>query len=376
VEGAGSTSRTCGSAAARPLAIRNRRPARPEQVVVPHQQVAVLQDPSPTSPAQAESAAFGLVLTVLYQLADFALLPSIVGAEHLVEANGRIAGTQAANEIGGRGLGGLLVQATSAPAAVAVNAVTFLVSALSLRRIRLAPRPAPPADTAPPAAPAAASAWQDTVEGLRVALRHRYIRALLAEATTVNAFNEVFVLGLVLHAVRGLGMSAAELGLAFTASGAGSFAGAWFGARVTDRFGYGRVLLVTLVLGNSAPLALPVADRFGAAPLPVLCAAFVVMGVGIGIANVHAVTLRQVSTAEHLRGRVNAAYRLVSWGAIPVGASAGGFVAAHHGAFTAMTAGAAGIASATLWVALSAVPRLRRIEDAAADQPPTARGTA
>jgi hypothetical protein len=77
------------------------------------------------------------VLTVLYQIADFAFLPSVVRAGQLVDANGKIAAAQSANEIGGRGLGGFLVQAVSAPVAVAVNAVAFLGSALSLRRIRL-----------------------------------------------------------------------------------------------------------------------------------------------------------------------------------------------------------------------------------------------
>ena len=76
------------------------------------------------------------ILTVLYQLADFAFLPSVVDRAQLVDANGKIAASQSANEIGGRGLGGLLIQAISAPVAVAVNAVAFLVSALSLRRIR------------------------------------------------------------------------------------------------------------------------------------------------------------------------------------------------------------------------------------------------
>jgi hypothetical protein len=41
------------------------------------------------------------------------------------------------------------------------------------------------------------------------------------------------------------------------------------------------------------------------------------MGVGIGVANVHAVTLRQTAVSESVRGRVNAAYWLISWGAIP-----------------------------------------------------------
>jgi hypothetical protein len=61
---------------------------------------------------------------------------------------------------------------------------------------------------------------------------------------------------------------------------------------------------------------------------------------------------------------VNAAYRLISWGAIPLGAVAGGIVATHAGGQAAMIAGAAGISLATLWVVFSAVPRLRSIDAA------------
>ena len=301
------------------------------------------------------------ILTVLYQIADFSLLPSVVRSDQLVDANGKIAASQSANEIGGRGLGGLLIQALTAPVGVAVNAVAFLCSALSLRGIRLEAAPEPPTPPAP-----AQTARREIVEGLGLALRNRYVRALLGEATTFNVFNEIFILGLLLYGVHELGMGPAAIGLVFTAGGVGSFVGAWFGSRVTARFGYGRVLLATLVLGNSAPLGVVVLGGVGEAAVPVLCAIFVVMGVGIGVANVHAVSLRQTALPDHARGRVNAAYRLISWGAIPFGAAAGGLVAGHAGAEVAMISGAGGVALATLWVVFSAVPRLRRIEDASA----------
>jgi hypothetical protein len=143
------------------------------------------------------------LLTVLYQIADFAFLPSLVTRAQLVDANGKIAAAQSANEIGGRGLGGLLVQALSAPLAVSVNALGFLVSAGALSRIRV-PHPAEPAD-GQSSEPGTAARPRAT-DGLRLALRNRYVRPLLAEATTYNVFNEIFVIGLLLHAVRELGV--------------------------------------------------------------------------------------------------------------------------------------------------------------------------
>ncbi|MCO8276781.1 MFS transporter [Actinoplanes sp. TRM 88003] len=295
-------------------------------------------------------------LTVVYQVADFAILPRIVTEGQLVDANGKLAATQSASEIGGRGAGALLVQALSAPVALLLNAAGYLVSALSLSRIRLPATAEPPAGDPP---------VRDLVRGLRFTVRHRFVRPLLGEATTFNLFNEIMMLGLLLHAVREAGLTPLAIGAVFVAGGVGSFAGAWFGSRFTARFGYGRVLLVTLILGNGAPLGVLLADRVGSGLVALLCGVFVVMGVGIGIANVHAVSLRQAATPEALRGQVNAAYRLVSWGAIPVGAALGGVVATQAGPFTAMAVGAIGVSVSTVWVACSSVPRLRTIHDAA-----------
>ena len=300
------------------------------------------------------------VLTVLYQLADFAFLPRVVRPEQLVDANGRLAASQSAAEISGKGIGGLIVQALSAPVAVLADALSYLASGINLLRLRVTePVPAPHSDPA-------RSPWREARGGVRVVVRNRYVRPLLGEATTFNLFNEVFILGLLLYAVRDLDLNPAQLGLVFTAGGVGSFVGAWFGARVTGRFGYGRVLLATLILGNTAPVATLLPATTPAPALIVLGSSFLLIGIGTGIANVHAVSLRQTAIPDRLHGRVNAGYRLISWGAIPIGATAGGLLAVQLGGHAAMAVGALGIPLATLWVAVSPVPRLTSIRDVAA----------
>jgi predicted MFS family arabinose efflux permease len=293
-------------------------------------------------------------------LADFAFLPRVVRPEQLVDANGLLAASQSAAEISGKGIGGLIVQALSAPVAVLADALSYLASGINLLRLRVTePVPAPHSDPA-------RSPWREARGGVRVVVRNRYVRPLLGEATTFNLFNEVFILGLLLYAVRDLDLNPAQLGLVFTAGGVGSFLGAWFGARVTGRFGYGRVLLATLILGNTAPVATLLPATTPAPALIVLGSSFLLIGIGTGIANVHAVSLRQTAIPDRLHGRVNAGYRLISWGAIPIGATAGGLLAAQLGGHAAMAVGALGIPLATLWVAVSPVPRLTSIRDVAA----------
>jgi MFS family permease len=306
--------------------------------------------------------------TVVFQVADFAVLPSVVAPEQLVDANGKLAANQSASEIAGRGIGGVLVQVLSAPVAVILNGVGYLASALSLSRVRLNPG-------APAPAPAPrASARQEVVQGLRITVRHRYIRPLLGEAATFNFANEAFILGLLLYAVRDAELNPAAIGAVFTAGGVGSFLGAWFGSRVTRRYGYGRVLLISLLVGNSAPLGMLLAPQAGRWVLALMCGVFLLMGVGIGVANVHAVSLRQNAVPADQRGRVNAAYRLISWGAIPAGAALGGLVASQAGPYPAMVVGAAGSCLATAWVAGSGVPRLPTIDAAAEPPAGTGRG--
>lgn len=208
------------------------------------------------------------------------------------------------------------------------------------------------------------SPTREAFEGLGFALRNRYVRPLLGEATTFNFFNEIFVLGLLIYAARDLELGPALIGLVFTFGGVGSFLGAWFGSRVTHRYGYSRVLLVALLLGNTAPVAALLVNGTRASAMAILPPSFFVMGVGIGIANVHAVSLRQTAVAERVRARVNAAYRVISWGAVPLGAALGGLIAELFGARQAMVSGALGIPLAKLWVAMSDVPRLATIHDA------------
>lgn len=303
------------------------------------------------------------VLTVLYQLSDFAFLPRVVTADRLLDANSKLAATQSAAEIGGKGLGGLLVQALTAPFAVLFNAAGFLVSALAISRIDVDERVERSAERR--------SAWREVVEGLRIVVRNKYLRPLLSESTTYNLFFELFLVGLMVYAVRDLGLSPALIGLAFTVGAVGTFLGAWFGARVAGRFGYGRVLLVTFLVGNSASVLLvPMNGKSSAMVL--LASVFFLMGLGTGIANVHATSLRQTVVPSALHGRVNAAYRMVSWGAVPIGASLGGLLATQFSPHTAMLVGALGIPLGTIWIAFSAIPKVRSIADVqlGAESPP------
>ncbi len=165
----------------------------------------------------------------------------------------------------------------------------------------------------------------------------------------------------VIYAVRELELSAGLLGLVISAGAAGAFLGAVSAAYPARRFGVGRTIVGSMLVGCGVPLALPVIDGTPARVVPLCAAVFFVWGLAIAVSNVHVVSLRQAATPDHLLGRMNASYRFFTYGAIPIGALLGGFLGDALGLRETLFVGAGGLLIALLWIVASDVPRLREL---------------
>ncbi len=307
-------------------------------------------------PVLVGAAAVLGTLTVLSTLADFSFLPAVVPRERVVDANARITATQSIASIAGTGAGGALVQLLTAPIALLATGVAYLLSAVALSRVRAD-------ESRPDARTERARPWTEAREGLRFLLGSPILRALAGEAGTWNLFNELFLLGLIVQVTSMSTQGPLLLGLLLMAGAAGAFAGAAVSRWATTTYGYGPSMVVTLLLGNSATLAVVVLGAVDdTAAFIIAGIALAVSGFGGGIAN-QSVTIRQLSTPPGLRGRVNAAYRFLTWGFLAIGAGAAGFVIASSGARTAILIGAIGMTLASLWVVFSPVPRLRTLDE-------------
>lgn len=295
-------------------------------------------------------------LAVLAMLADFSLIPLVVDEEQLIDANARMTATHSAIGSAGAGVGGLFVQAVSAPIALLATGIAHLLSGLIMARTRI---------DEPPSPPERRPGLRDAVEGLRLLWRHRSLRALMLEAAIWNAGNEILMIALLVRILEQFPLGPLAIGLTLTAAGVGAVLGSLLSARLTARWGYGRSLLVAMLIGNTAPLAAVLsASPAATASLVVLIAGFAVSGVGIGVANAQAVSVRQQAVESAMRGRTNAGYRFVSWGATLVGALAAGGVVLIAGTRGAAVAGGAIMALATVPIALSPVRRARTIAEA------------
>lgn len=297
-------------------------------------------------------------LTVFFELAYQSFLPSLLPPDDLVDGNSKLFASASLAEIGGPGLGGLLVQAITAPFAILADALSFLVSAVALASLRVAETaPVHPRERPPIRAEIAA--------GFRTVLSHPYLRPFVGEAATFNFFWNALSPVFVLYAVRTLHFSPGTLGFILAGGSVGGLLGAVVTGRLAARFGVGRTMVGAAALSCLVLLVLPLAVRpMGGATVAMLGGIFFLNGAGVTACNVHAFSLRQASTPDTLRGRMNATYRLISWGAIPPGALLGGALGAAIGLYPTLIVASVGLSTAWLWVFWSPVRGLRTIGEA------------
>jgi MFS family permease len=258
------------------------------------------------------------IAETLFDTSAQSLLPAVVGRDDLTRANSRLFAVElVANTFIGPPLGGLLAAAGLA-VALGLPAAAYLVGAACLALIVGSFRAAG-------AGPAGSSRLRDDIaEGARFVWRHPLLRPLAImlglQNMAFSAYFSVFVLFAV--APGPMGLSKAGYGVLTATLGAGSLLGSWLAVPVERRLGRVRTLVLSIVL-NGVSLVVPVVT---ALPVPI-GATMVAGGAGIVLWNVVTVSLRQRITPDRLLGRMNASYRLVGWGTMPLGALLGGAMA-------------------------------------------------
>jgi predicted MFS family arabinose efflux permease len=295
------------------------------------------------------------VLTVWFDTAYMSYLPGLIGREHLVEGNSRMESARATAQVTGPSIGGLLVQAVTAPVAVLLDGLSLLGSALTLSRIKhTEPKPAP-------AQRGLRGIKHDLLEGFRFLGSHPVLRPL-AIAIAVNNFAWAAELTLyVIYLVDTLHLPAALVGVTLLGSGPGALAGSLAAAAVARKLGLGGAIVSGLTLFFLATLLIPLAPPVLGVAMPMLLAAGFLMSVGGQVCAINVLSLRQGVTPEGLQGRVNGSFRFLSLGLAPLGALAGGLLGTWLGARTALFASVAVMALGPLVVWCSAARTMRTL---------------
>ncbi|HEY8548282.1 MAG TPA: MFS transporter, partial [Acidimicrobiales bacterium] len=233
----------------------------------------------------------------LFDTAAQSIVPSMVDADDLSRANGRLYAVELTmNQFVGPLLGGVVVGVT-ATGAVAGSAAAYLCAAVAIALIAGSFRPR---RSGPPT-----RIREDVVEGVRYLFSHRLIRTMALLTGIANLTGTAMLTILPLYAVDPgpMGLSEAGFGVLLTAAAVGSLLGS-FVAPVAERvLGRARSMLVAYLLFAVATLVPGLTHR--AIPVGLAQA---LGGVGAICWNVITVSLRQRIAPDHLLGRVNAGY--------------------------------------------------------------------
>ncbi|MEH1168798.1 MFS transporter [Micromonospora sp. CPCC 205539] len=274
---------------------------------------------------------------VFFETADQVYLPVLLRPDQVPEGNAKLHATQTVSYVVGPGLAGLIAQLTGAVAALLLDALTFLLSAVCLLRIRTVEPPVQRTTES-------RSLRRDIAEGLRFVIRDPYLRVLAVFGAACNIGLTGYQAVLVVYLVRELRLSPGLVGALVAVMSVGGIVGALLATRLGRRYGTARALLLGGVLAGPPALLIPLATPGLGLIWPALGG--LLIGFGVAIGNVVKSSFRQTYTPHHLLGRVTVSMHLLNFGTIPLAAVLAGALGARYSAGTA-------IGVMTAWLALT-----------------------
>ena len=262
------------------------------------------------------------VMTVFFDVAYQSYLPSLVERDQIVEGNSKLETSRSIAQIGGPGIGGVLVGLVTTPLAILVDAISFVGSALFVFAIRKH-EPAPDRHRDEHGR-ARGSMRVEVADGLRYVVGHPYLRSIAAATGWSNLFGTMAFAIVLVYYVRTLGLGPETIGFVFALGNAGTLVGALVAGRIGRRVGVGPAIVGSMAASGPGILLLGLAPV--EAPLPFLVASGFVFGFCALVYNINQVSFRQAVTPTAMQGRMNATMRFIVWGTIPVGMMLGGFL--------------------------------------------------
>ena len=297
-------------------------------------------------------AIVGGTATVFFDAAYQAYLPSLVERDQLIEGNQKLELSRSTAQLTGPGIAGALISFLSAPVTIAVDAVSFLVSAAAVWLIRK-PEPAPE----PKPAGHAGGMLAEIREGLGVVTGSPILRSIAACTATSNLSTSIAFAAFFIFLTRDLALDAARIGLIFAIGNVGGLVGALIAGRVPKLIGTGPAIVGSAIFGTAFLWLNAAATRETA--FAILVFTGLTTQIGNQVYNVNQVSLRQAITPDRLQGRMNASMRFIVWGTIPIGTFLGGVLAELIGVRQAIFVGSLMALTAFLFVFFSPVRRMK-----------------
>lgn len=289
------------------------------------------------------------ISTVFFDVAYQSYLPALVDRSALVEGNSKLQASESVSQIAGPGLGGLLIQALTAPYAVLIDAVSFLWSAAWVRAIKSRPpRPERKPDR---------HLGREILEGLRFVVGNRILRAIAMCTGSSNFFNSIYFAVFFVLLARDLHVSAGLIGFIMATSAIGGLVGSLLAARVSAWLGQGPTIWIAILVSAPTSFVAPFLRHNWS--LALLAVAQIVFWATVVVYNIAQVSFRQGLCPPHLLGRMNATMRFLVWGTMPVGAFVGGVLGTAIGVRHTLLVAAIGGCLPVLPVFFSPLRRMR-----------------
>ena len=282
------------------------------------------------------------------------LIAQMAGRERLVEANAKITLGETSSALIGPGIAGTLIHVLTAPFAIVLDAVSFFVSALMLRRLRV------PNDVA--VGPSRRSVGAEIAEGLALVWNNDTLRSLALVAAAWQILHHMQIAVLILFATRELSLSAGAIGVAYMAGGIGCVIAASGAERLARRFGVGPLIVYGLLLTAFGWQAFGQIRGSPEVATVALGVGMLVFDFGAVLWGINYLSLRQAITPDRLLGRMTATMRFLAVAAAPLGSLVGGALATAIGLRqTLWVVGTLGLALALVAMRWSPVKAHRRL---------------
>jgi hypothetical protein len=259
---------------------------------------------------------------VWFDAANFGALPTLVGRERIVVASSAVVSMSTIAGIIGPAIGGELAATIGPASAISFDAVSYLLSAVSLMLI---PRVLSTLGSAKPAARAfVPQTFAGIREGISFIWHHQLVRVLTLTgfglSLTGGAVNGL----LVVYAVQALHLlsSDSRIGLLFTSGAIGSLVASLILPWTARRVPAGWITLGAMSLNVIILIILA-----GVSSLITALFLFVCWQMAYTLTTTNGIALRQLVVPKQLQSRVNVYARMVAWGGTPFGAALGGILA-------------------------------------------------
>jgi MFS family permease len=293
-----------------------------------------------------------------------AYVPSLIGVDRVIEGNSKLAASTSLAEIGGPGLAGALVQLISAPFAIFVDALSYVVSAVSLGLIRTREPARPPRTTT-------THIRREIIEGLLLVRHHPILVPLALRSVIAHVAGSFYGVLYTIFLIDELHLDPFVLGVVISAGGVGSLIGSYFAQRTIGRYGLGPALIRAATGASIVGILTPLA---GGPALLAAAMVFIPQLVGDGLQTIEGVaelSLIQGVVPDRILGRVNATLEVFSHGiAYPLGALLAALIATTVSVRFGIAIGWAGMALSILLLVFSPLPRVRQASDVAAVEAP------